>query len=56
MHTFDNKRVKRRHVRHIFKILELIFTLLLELTIEPTIAGSCYLGSFLLYMFKKFRS
>jgi hypothetical protein len=29
---------------------------LLEPTIEPTIAGSCCLGSFLLYMFKKFRS
>ena len=38
------------------KFLELVFAFLLELTIEPTIAGSCCLSSFLLYMFKKFRS
>ena len=38
------------------KFLELIFVLLLEPTIEPTIADSYCLGSFLLYMFKKFRS
>ena len=38
------------------KFLELVFALLLEPTIEPTIAGFYYLGSFLLYMFKKFRS
>ena len=34
------------------KFLELVFALLLK----PTIAGSYCLGSFLLYMFKKFRS
>ena len=38
------------------KFLELVFVLLLEPTIEPIIADSYYLGSFLLYMFKKFRS
>ena len=38
------------------KFLELIFALLLESTIEPTIASSCYLSSFFLYIFKKFRS
>ena len=38
------------------KFLELVFALLFKPTIESTIAGSCYLGFFLLYMFKKFRS